>query len=117
MLVICASRRHARRRSCCGGYRNVIGCFGIPRPLNTYIHNIYDILGTVLSISPAIPIRVPAQRFRSFLPDVGAHAQRYVGVTVLYFPSRDRICALQHAGPGEEYYGHGARPGDRINSL
>jgi hypothetical protein len=47
--MICVSGRWARRRSCGGGYRNVIGRFGISHPLNSYI---YDISGTVLSTSP-----------------------------------------------------------------
>jgi hypothetical protein len=69
--MICDSGCLARRRSCGGGYRKVTGRFGIFRPLNSYI---YDIFGFVLSVSPP---RFRSERLRRgsgrFFPNVRAH--------------------------------------------
>jgi len=69
--MVCDSGCLARRRSCGGGYRKVTGRFGIFRPLNSYI---YDIFGFVLSVSP--PDSDPSACERGsgrFFPNVRAH--------------------------------------------
>jgi hypothetical protein len=145
-LMICDSGRWARRRSCGGGHRNVIGRFGISHLLNSYICDIFD---TVLSISPpdsdpsacaqfrvdffrmSAPTEPPASKgpgsysgtlyfggtinvLLHFFPATETAPSpsrayqtrrirlvKYAGETVLYFLSRGRNCALQHAGPGQ----------------
>jgi hypothetical protein len=157
--MICDSGCLARRRSWGGGYRKVTGRFGISRPLNSYIHDICDIFGAVLSVSPprsdpsacaevlvdffrtSAPTEPPASKgpgtysgrsilvainvllhffpateiapspSRAYQTAMHSSGQRYAGETVLYFPSRGRICALQHPAPGAELYARGARRG------
>jgi hypothetical protein len=47
--MICDSGCLAR---CGGGYRKITGRFGISRPLNSYIHDIYDILALCFPYHP-----------------------------------------------------------------